>query len=91
MSTRTFKRIGGYFRDARISSGMTQQNIADHLGYTSKQLISNWERGLCSPPMHQVNSLIKLFKLDFNEVLELFMQTHRDELCAILKIKRGKS
>jgi transcriptional regulator with XRE-family HTH domain len=95
MKPATFKKIGTYFRDKRLARGLTQEEVSGFLGYSSKQIISNWERGLCSPPLNQVSALIVLFNLDSKEVLDLFMDATRAELIASfgvrVKTKQKKS
>jgi transcriptional regulator with XRE-family HTH domain len=86
-----FKKIGNYFREKRLARGLTQEEVSGFLGYSSKQIISNWERGLCSPPLNQVSALIVLFNLDAKEVLELFLDATRAELSASFGVRTARS
>ena len=86
MSDGKFKKIGEYFRTRREAKGLTQEEIARFLGYSSKQIVSNWERGVCSPPLNQVSALIRVLGLDESEVAEVFIDATREEL--IEKFKR---
>lgn len=72
--------LGNFLKDKRIESGFSQNEIAAELGYTSAQFISNWERGLCSPPMNIMHKLIKIFKIDPNQLLKLMLEDSRREL-----------
>lgn len=75
-----FLKIGAYFRSKREEMGFTQEEVSRSLGYTSKQIVSNWERGVCSPPLNQLSSLVKLLDMDQDKVVDLFMTTTREEL-----------
>ena len=44
------KFCGRRLREYRIRMGITQWDVANALGYTSAQFISNWERGVSYPP-----------------------------------------
>jgi transcriptional regulator with XRE-family HTH domain len=91
MKPANFKKIGTYFREKRLARGLTQEEVSGFLGYTSKQIISNWERGLCSPPLNQVSALIVLFNLDAKEVLELFLDITRAELSASFGVRAQRA
>ena len=64
--------LSKYFTDVRKKSGMSQWDLATSLGYTSPQMVSNWERDLCSPPIEAVRKMTKLFRLSKDEVLNVF-------------------
>jgi transcriptional regulator with XRE-family HTH domain len=91
MKRANFKKIGNYFREKRLVHELTQEDVSGFLGYSSKQIISNWERGLCSPPIHQVSALIKLFHLDAKEVLELFLDVTRAELSVSFGVRNHRA
>ena len=79
MLEQDLKTIGKFFKRAREESQLTQEEIATALGYSSKQIVSNWERGLCSPPLNQVSKLVQLLKLNPEEIVDLFMRASRSE------------
>ena len=56
-------RIGKYLRQKREALNITQGFIAEKLGYSSSQFISNWERGVCGPPAHDMKKIKKLIKI----------------------------
>ena len=49
-----FQKLGPFLKKARSKMGLSQRDVADKLGYTSPQFISNVERGLCSPPLKKL-------------------------------------
>lgn len=59
---------------ARESKGMTQKDLAKKLGIVSAQLISNWERGLCTPPIKKLSKLSSILSIEFDPTFELVMK-----------------
>ena len=51
-------------KDMREKSGLTQRDIAMKLKYTTPQFISNWERGLSHPPIKDIKTIAKAYKVD---------------------------
>lgn len=73
---------GLYLKEKRISAKMSQSEVAERLGYTSSQFISNWERGLCSPPMDVLQRLIKIYKVDPRRLVQLILEDNERALIA---------
>lgn len=63
-----------YFKKMRLERGLTQQDVSDYLGYSSKQIVSNWERGVCTPPLNALSALIKLLKLDQDKIFDIYLE-----------------
>jgi transcriptional regulator with XRE-family HTH domain len=84
-----FGQVGKYFRDKRLKKGMTQEDVSKFLGYTSKQIVSNWERGACHPPIDVIKKLIVLLDLNPEEVLKLFMTVTKKELMERFGVTTG--
>lgn len=78
------QNLGRYLRTKRVSSGLTQAEIADRLGYSSPQFISNFERGLCSPPLKNLKVLVRLYKIDAQELIRLILDEQRQVLSSVL-------
>ncbi len=83
-----FKSIGRYFLKARKSAGFTQEEVAEKMGYSSGQFVSNWERGMCRIPMEHLPRLIGLYKLKPNKVIEVILEFERRRLQSYLKSRR---
>jgi transcriptional regulator with XRE-family HTH domain len=62
-----------FFKSKRKDQGLTQDEVARFLGYTSKQIVSNWERGLCTPPLASLARLAKLLKIEKADIIEVFL------------------
>jgi len=84
-------RTGHYFRNKRLKAGLDQEDVARALDYTSTQMVSNWERGLCSPPSKILKKLTQLFKLNKVEVMNFLTQQSQLEYKSLLGIKAKKS
>lgn len=65
--------VSEYLRDARVKSGLSQADLSEQLGYTSPQIVSNWERGLCGAPLDKLYDLSDILKLKRNELLDLLL------------------
>lgn len=72
MAPRNFTRLGELLQKARIHAGLTQEDVARKLGYTH-QFISNWERGISSPPCKLLRRIESLYGIPANELYELLV------------------
>jgi len=57
-----YSEIGKELKRLRIKAGLKQKDVAKELGYSSPQFISNWERGISSPPVKIIKELANLYK-----------------------------
>lgn len=69
-----------YLKKKRVEAGLTQSEVASELGYTSPQFISNWERGLASPPVFVLKNLTKLYKVSADEMFKMLLDQVEREL-----------
>lgn len=65
--------IGSKLKKAREDRKLSQLQVSKVLGYSSPQFISNFERGLCAPPIDKLKVLIKLYNLSAEDMIELIM------------------
>ena len=72
--------LGSYLKEKRTAAKLTQLEVARKLGYSSPQFISNFERGLCSPPLKQLKKITKLYKINPNEIIEFMMNDQQARL-----------
>ena len=63
-----------YLKHIRMSAGLSQNEVADAMTYTSGQFISNWERGISCPPRGAIRLLAKLYKTPPEEIKEYCYQ-----------------
>lgn len=74
------RTLNDYLRQKRLDSGLSQLDVAKVLGYSSPQFVSNWERGLVSPPLETIAVLIELYKIPSGEVINKILDETRDYL-----------
>ena len=63
------KDIPQKIRDARLSSGLTQKQLADALGYKSFQAVQRWELGIRPVPDDKKRALAKLIGLTIDDLI----------------------
>jgi transcriptional regulator with XRE-family HTH domain len=68
-----FLELSCYLNAARLEKNLTQKELADALGYSSPQFVSNWERGVAVPPLKRTRQLIRLLGLSTTKYIDLFM------------------
>lgn len=85
------RSLSDYLKQKRLDSGLSQLDVAKELGYSSPQFVSNWERGLVSPPLETIAVLIDLYKIPPSEVINRIMDETKDYLESHLsRKKRGR-
>jgi len=68
------QKLASFLKNARTSAGLSQKEVAVVLGYKSSQFVSNWERGLSSPPIGTLRHLCRLYKTDEREVFQIIRE-----------------
>ncbi len=72
--------ISELLKRARESSGLSQAEVARELGYTSPQFVSNWERGLSSPPVPKLKKLCKMYQVPVDEAYNAMLSATLQEV-----------
>jgi DNA-binding XRE family transcriptional regulator len=83
--TRNYVALGEYLQQMRIQANMTQREVSLELGYSSAQFISNFERGISSPPLKKLRELIRMYKMPVEKVMSLVLEGEREVLVAALR------
>lgn len=86
--TQSQPEIHSFLKEKRVQAQLSQADVAKELGYSSPQFISNWERGLVLPPLQTMSTLVKLYKLNREDVIERLVAHSRHEIESHLKSKR---
>ncbi len=60
--------LADFLKEARTNAGLTQGKVAEILGYTTPQFISNWERGMSFPPIDVLRKIAGLYKISEEEL-----------------------
>jgi len=82
---RDYQTLGHALQLARLKVGLNQKDVAEHLGYSSPQLISNWERGVCHLPVESIPILCELYKIRTEFVIKLMVQSYSDYIKAHIR------
>jgi transcriptional regulator with XRE-family HTH domain len=87
-----FAKLGQLLKRRRIENGITQIGLAQKLGYSSPQFVSNWERGQCNPAFDTLPAISVILGISKKEIIEIIVNETRLELEANFKTKaRRKS
>lgn len=70
-----FKNLGTYLREKREKKGMTQTDVATSLK-VRPQFVSNWERGLSSPPWRLLRNIVRLYGIPKNDIVKVLVKEH---------------
>ena len=74
------KRLGQYLKARRLEKSISQNDIAKRLKLKSGQMISNIERGLCSPPLYQVRIMSQLYGISEQDLLLFLLEIQETSL-----------
>jgi transcriptional regulator with XRE-family HTH domain len=69
------QQLGKYLQGLREKAGFSQKEVSLKLGYETAQFVSNWERGLCTPPMNTIRTLSKMFHVDSAKLFETILES----------------
>lgn len=70
--------VGRFLKESREDAGLTQQEVATRLSYSTPQYISNWERGVSLPPLDQLPRLSRMFSVPPGRIIEV-LHAYQDE------------
>jgi DNA-binding transcriptional regulator YiaG len=80
-----------FLKEKRMKIGLTQSDVARKLGYSSPQFVSNWERGLASPPVFILRDLTKIYKVSADEMFKLLLsEVEADLRTEFYSTKKGR-
>lgn len=81
--------IGAFLRKHREDRGLSQTEVASNLG-VKPQFISNWERGMSSPPLRLMKQVRVLYAIPEQQLLDHMLTVNRAYLEKSLGVKRSK-
>ena len=73
-----FVPLGQYLSKARKGASLSQREVADKMGYSSPQFISNIERGLASVPIEQLGKIVELYSISPNNFLKFYLNLEKN-------------
>lgn len=72
--------LGVYLKNKRFNANLSQSEVAKRLGHKTPQFISNWERGLCHPPIKDIKTLAQLFQISAEDLFENILESYLDQI-----------
>jgi transcriptional regulator with XRE-family HTH domain len=63
-----------YTKRLRENAGLSQKEVAAKLGYKSGQVVSNYERGLCRPPLASLPQLARLYGVSLRTLFNRYAE-----------------
>ena len=67
-------RLGALLKEGRMKAGLTQRQLAEKLGYTSPQYVSNWERGRVAPPVYILPKVARATKVNAETIQKILVE-----------------
>ncbi len=89
-TTSKLRHIGSYLKEIRQKRNITQAELAKKLGYTTSQFVSNWERGLCSPPLDSIVEISDFLAIPKSTIMGLILEQTKSELERRFTVSRQK-
>lgn len=66
--------LGDNIRYLRLKQGLSQDSLADKLGYKSYTTIQKWESGVSEPPVKKLRELASIFNIDMDDLASKDLQ-----------------
>jgi transcriptional regulator with XRE-family HTH domain len=66
--------FGSYLKEKRLAKGLSQADLSEALGYETAQVVSNWERGIQSPPFEKLVEMCKLLSISRKDILQKLLE-----------------
>ena len=82
--------LGSLLAQARVEAGLSQLELSRKLGYNSSQFVSNWERGLCAPPVNKLFQISKLLNVKPEQIHRIILDGTNAYLRAELKLPKER-
>ena len=72
-------KLSKLLQGQRFKTSLTQKQVAQRLGYTHPQFISNWERGKSAPPLKSWQCLQELYDMSNDDVVHAMSSYYRSQ------------
>ena len=67
--------LAKFLKEKRVESGLSQKEVAEKLGYSTSQFISNWERGISHPPLNTLRQLAEMYRISPDDMFNVLLKT----------------
>lgn len=85
-----FENIGSFLREKREERGLSQTEVAEALG-VKPQFVSNWERGMSSPPLRLLRLVMKIYGIPDQQLVDFMLKQQEDFLRQQLGLKKKRA
>lgn len=68
------RNLAQFLKERRVMAGFSQKEVADHLGYDTAQFVSNWERGISSPPISVLKKLAEFYRISAEKLFDVVLE-----------------
>lgn len=76
--------LGAHLRTIRESTDMSQEYIAESMGYTTSQYVSNIERGVSPVPMEYIKKLHDIAGVDLKDTRAVLYRLYTEQIKELL-------
>lgn len=83
--------LADFLKEKRVAAGLSQKDVADKLGYSTPQFISNWERGVSHPPINALKKIGEMYKVSADELFEVTLNATIQDVTQDLRRKFANS
>lgn len=73
-------KFGKYAKTLRVKADLSQGEVAKRIGLKNGQMVSNWERGACYPPIREMKTLAELYGVSLKAFFDRFSESHRADM-----------
>lgn len=85
-----FENIGSFLREKREERGLSQTEVAEALG-VKPQFVSNWERGMSSPPLRLLRLVMKIYGIPDQQLVDFMLKQQEEFLRQQLGLKKKRA
>jgi transcriptional regulator with XRE-family HTH domain len=76
--------LGIFLKESRLKRHLSQNDVATALRYDSPQYVSDWERGVSSPPMKKLVQISHVLHVSADRIFQLLVESAKQKLEADL-------
>ncbi len=72
--------LGIFLKEHRLKRNLSQGDLAQALRYDSPQYISDWERGVSSPPLKKIVQVSQILHVRVDRIFDLLLESSKKKL-----------
>lgn len=71
--------LGQLIQQKREEAGLSQYDVAQRLGFSTAQFVSNFERGISRPPARCLKALARMIRIDSKQLTVMYKRSCMEE------------